>query len=142
LAQESTINRSDFIENLASEGDLSIKQADKLVSIVFLEMSEALGKGERVEIRGFGSFKLKRYDAYEGRNPESLKTIEIRPKKVPFSKCGLELNRWVNSKLAGARAGIGGPLKSDRPVGRLHTNHSNIGRGAKRISDFIQQMQY
>jgi integration host factor subunit beta len=63
------------------------------VSIVLLEMSEALGKGERVEIRGFGSFKLKQYDAYEGRNPESLKTIEVRPKKVPFSKCGLELNR-------------------------------------------------
>jgi integration host factor subunit beta len=67
---------------------LSIKQADKLVSIVFLEMSEALAKGERGEIRGFGSFKLKQYDAYVGRNPEILKAIESGPKKCPPPSVG------------------------------------------------------
>jgi integration host factor subunit beta len=68
-----------------------------LVTLVFREMSDALAKGERVEIRGFGSFKIKHYDGYTGRNPKTLKPVEVRPKKLPFFKCGLELKRRINS---------------------------------------------
>lgn len=91
------MNKSDLIERLTSEADLSLKEADKLVTLMFREMSEALAKGERVEIGGFGSFKIKRYDGYTGRNPKTLKPVEVRPKKLPFFKCGLELKRRINS---------------------------------------------
>jgi len=87
------MNKSDLIENLCSEAGLTIKKADRLVTLVFREMSEALAKGERVEIRGFGSFKIKHYDGYGGRNPKTLETVEVRPKKLPCFKCGLELKR-------------------------------------------------
>jgi integration host factor subunit beta len=91
------MNKADLIEKLRMETDLPLKKADKLVTLVFREMSEALAKGERVEIRGFGSFKIKHYDGYTGMNPKTLKPVEVRPKKLPFFKCGLELKRRINS---------------------------------------------
>ena len=90
------MNKSDLIESLSSEAGLTIKKADKLVSLVFHEMSEALAKGERVEIRGFGSFKTKRYGGYVGRNPKTSELLEVKPKNLPFFKCGLELKRRIN----------------------------------------------
>ena len=92
------MNKSNLIENLSGEAGLTIKKADKLVSLVFHEMSEALAKGERVEIRGFGSFKIKHYDGYLGRNPKTSKTLEVKPKNLPFFKCGLELKKRLNSQ--------------------------------------------
>jgi len=92
------MNKSDLIEHLSSEAGLTIKKADKLVGLVFHEMSEALAKGERVEIRGFGSFKTKRYDGYVGRNPKTSEVLEVKPKNLPFFKCGLEMKRRINSE--------------------------------------------
>ena len=69
-----------------------------MVTLVFREMSEALAKGERVEIRGFGSFKIKYYDGYTGVNPKTLETVEVKPKNLPFFKCGLELKKRLNSR--------------------------------------------
>ena len=59
-------------------------------------MTDALCRGESIEIRGFGSFAIKRYDAYEGRNPKTGKLIEVKPKKLPFFKVGKELRRKVD----------------------------------------------
>jgi integration host factor subunit beta len=92
------MNKSDLIENLSSEAGLTITKADQLVSLVFHEMSEALAKGERVEIRGFGSFKTKRYGGHVGRNPKTSELLEVKPKILPFFKCGLELKRRINSE--------------------------------------------
>jgi integration host factor subunit beta len=92
------MNKSDLIENLSIEGGLPLKKADKLVTLIFHEMSEALVKGERVEIRGFGSFKIKHYDGYAGRNPKTSDVLEVKPKNLPFFKCGLELKRRINSE--------------------------------------------
>jgi integration host factor subunit beta len=74
------------------------KKADRLVTLIFHEMSEALAKGERVEIRGFGSFKIKHYDGYIGRNPKTSEVFEVKSKNLPFFKCGLELKRRMNSE--------------------------------------------
>jgi integration host factor subunit beta len=60
-------------------------------------MSEALAKGELVEIRGFGSFKVKHHDGNVGRNPKTPEVLEIKPKNLLFFKCGLELKRRLNS---------------------------------------------
>lgn len=92
------MNKSDLIERIGSEADLPLKKADELVTLVFREMSEALAKGERVEIRGFGSFKIKHYGGYTGMNPKTLESVEVRPKKLPFFKCGLEFKKRLNSR--------------------------------------------
>ncbi len=91
------MNKSDLIENLSKEAGLTIKKTDDLVTLVFDQMSDALAKGDRVEIRGFGSFKIKHYDGYAGRNPKTLESVEVKPKNLPIFKCGLELKRRINS---------------------------------------------
>ena len=60
-------------------------------------MTEALARGESIEIRGFGSFVIKKYDSYEGRNPKTGKKIQVRPKKLPFFKVGKDLREKVNT---------------------------------------------
>ena len=59
-------------------------------------MTEALARGESIEIRGFGSFVIKQYDSYEGRNPKTGKKIKVKPKKLPFFKVGKDLREQVN----------------------------------------------
>ena len=62
------MNKSELTQQLAKQHDLPVKQAARIVDIVFQTMSDALCQGDRVEIRGFGSFKVKHYGAYRGRN--------------------------------------------------------------------------
>jgi integration host factor subunit beta len=68
------------------------------VDLIFGGMADALAKGERVEIRGFGSFKVKHYDGYQGRNPKTGEVLNVKPKKMPFFKCGKELRGTVDVK--------------------------------------------
>ncbi|RLC27095.1 MAG: integration host factor subunit beta [Deltaproteobacteria bacterium] len=85
------MNKSQLIEVLAREENLGIKKAEEVVNTVFGEMEKALVRGERVEIRGLGSFKVKHYDGYKGRNPKTGEIIDVAPKKLPFFKVGKEL---------------------------------------------------
>ncbi len=64
------MNKSDLVEALSEEEDLTKTKAEEVVNLVFTEMTDALVKGDRVEIRGLGSFKVKHYDGYTGRNPK------------------------------------------------------------------------
>jgi len=90
------MNKSQLIEALAKEENLALKKAEEIVNIVFGDMERALVKGERVEIRGLGSFKVKNYDGYEGRNPKTGEIIKVKPKKLPFFKVGKELKERVD----------------------------------------------
>jgi len=90
------MNKSQLVEALAKEEDLALKKAEEIVNTVFREMEKALVKGERVEIRGLGSFKVKDYDGYEGRNPKTGEIIKVKPKKLPFFKVGKELKERVD----------------------------------------------
>ncbi len=85
------MNKSQLIEALAKEEDLPLKKAEDVVNTVFGDMEKAILNGERVEIRGFGSFKVKDYDGYKGRNPKTGEIINVMPKKLPFFKVGKEL---------------------------------------------------
>ncbi|MEA2038946.1 MAG: HU family DNA-binding protein [Thermodesulfobacteriota bacterium] len=85
------MNKSQLIEALAKAEDLPLKKAEDVVNTVFGDMERAILKGERVEIRGFGSFKVKNYDGYKGRNPKTGEIINVGPKKLPFFKVGKEL---------------------------------------------------
>ena len=90
------MTKSDLIEKLAEQGKLSKKQAEMIVALVFDSMTEAMKMGERIEIRGFGSFKVKHYKPYVGRNPKTGEKVEVRSKKLPFFKVGKELKEMVD----------------------------------------------
>jgi len=90
------MNKSQLIEALARLENLPTKKAEEVVNTVFGEMETALIKGERVEIRGLGSFKVKEYDGYKGRNPKTGEVIEVSSKRLPFFKVGKELKERVD----------------------------------------------
>ena len=90
------MNKSQLIEALAKSENLALKKAEEIVNTVFGDMEKALTNGQRVEIRGFGSFKIKNYDGYRGRNPKTGEIIEVSPKKLPFFKVGKELKERVD----------------------------------------------
>ncbi|MFO7726698.1 MAG: HU family DNA-binding protein [Desulfonatronovibrio sp.] len=91
------MNKSELIRSLAEERDISIDEATDIVSVFFDSMKEALKNGDRVEIRGFGSFKIKEYKPYQGRNPKTGEVVDVSPKKLPFFRAGKELKDYLNS---------------------------------------------
>jgi len=90
------MNRSDLINAVKNEADLSRRDAEKIVNTFFDSITDALANGERVEIRGFGSFTVKEYKPYVGRNPKTGDQIEVPPKRLPFFKVGKELKEKVD----------------------------------------------
>lgn len=90
------MNKSELVERLAERAKITKKRAEQVVNLVFEQMTEALQRGERIEIRGFGSFTNKSYDAYTGRNPRTGETIHVPAKKLPFFKVGKELKERVD----------------------------------------------
>ena len=92
------MNKSDLIEALAGKENLTAKQATDTINLVLDGFTDTLKNGGRIEIRGFGSFAVRQYQAYTGRNPKTGKTIAVKPKKLPFFKVGKELKEKVNSR--------------------------------------------
>lgn len=91
------MTKSDLVEKIAGKTDAFTKtEIEIMVNAVFDSMTQALVEGGKVEIRGFGSFKLKNRAARDGRNPKSGEAIRIPPKKVPFFKVGKELREKLN----------------------------------------------
>jgi integration host factor subunit beta len=92
------MNKSGLIEALSKKLDLTEKKAIDAVNLVFKGFTDELKKGGRIEIRGFGSFVVKNYGAYTGRNPKTGIKIKVDPKKLPFFKVGKELKDRVDKK--------------------------------------------
>ena len=92
------MTKSELVRALSDQMGFSQTMAEEVVSTVFNAMSNALTNGDRVEIRGFGSFKVKKYDGYTGRNPRTGELTDVKPKKLPFFKCGKELKERVDDR--------------------------------------------
>ena len=90
------MNKADLVNALKSQNGFTRQQAEKVVDIFFDTMSNALASGERVEIRGFGSIFVKDYKAYVGRNPKTGDPVQVKPKRLPFFRCGKELKERVD----------------------------------------------
>ena len=90
------MNNSELVDILKSKMFLSAKEARNFCDTFFGAIMESLGRGDRVEIRGFGSFTVKEYKAYTGRNPKTGEKITVPPKKLPFFKVGKELKKIVD----------------------------------------------
>ncbi len=92
------MNKSDLTEQLAKAMHLSVREATSIVNTILDTMTETLAKGDSIEIRGFGSFGVKSYEAYTGRNPKTGEQIAVQPKKLPFFKAGKGLRNQINRK--------------------------------------------
>ena len=96
------MNKSELIEAVAEKAKVTKKKAEDVVNLIFDSMVEAMAKGDRIEIRGWGSFVVKDYGAYTGRNPRTGGSIEVKPKKLPFFKVGKELKERVDEEVEGS----------------------------------------
>jgi len=90
------MTRRELIAAVAAAEGITIKEAEMAVKTVFASMERALTEYGRIEIRGFGSFKVKSYRSYQGRNPRTGDSIQVKSKKLPFFKVGKELKERVN----------------------------------------------
>jgi integration host factor subunit beta len=89
------MTRSDLVEKLAIEKNITYAVAERIVLEIFKYMTETLVSGNRIEIRGFGSFETRKYDGYTARNPKTGVQLEVKPKKSPFFKTGKDLKERI-----------------------------------------------
>ena len=87
--------RSELIGKLAIEKNISYAIAETIVTEIFKSMTDTLVSGNRIEIRGFGSFEVREYDGYTARNPKTGVQLEVKPKKSPFFKVGKDLKERI-----------------------------------------------
>jgi integration host factor subunit beta len=86
-----------LIQKLMEKSNTIAQQdAKAIVNTIFSSLTNALAKGERIEIRGFGNFTVRKYQSYQGRNPRTGNKVEVSPKKLPFFKVGKELKERVD----------------------------------------------
>jgi integration host factor subunit beta len=92
------MKKSDLIAALVDKKNLTEKQAKDIVNLMFKGFINEFKKSGRIEIRGFGSFTVRKYKAYKGRNPKTGNAVDVKPKKMPFFKVGRELKKMVDCK--------------------------------------------
>ena len=96
------MTKSELIEAVAQRSNITKSRAELVVNCVFDAMTAALERGEGIEIRGYGSFTVRHYHAYDGRNPRTGKAVSVPEKRLPFFKVGKELKALVNQGMGGA----------------------------------------
>lgn len=114
------MTKSDLIEAVATSLKLPKGKAELIINSIFTSMEDALKSGERIEIRGFGSFEVRNYKSYEGRNPRTGTPVKVAPKRLPFFKVGKELRERVNAaylrQLTQTNTTPPGPVSSPAPA--------------------------
>ncbi|MBW3243709.1 integration host factor subunit beta [Epibacterium sp. DP7N7-1] len=90
--------RSELIATIALENpQLTLQDADRIIDTIFGEITDAMARGERVELRGFGAFSVKSRDARQGRNPRTGEAVQVKAKHVPFFRTGKLLRARLNN---------------------------------------------
>jgi len=92
------MNRSELITAFSNSSEISLEDATLMVNAFFDSIRSSLVDGDRVEIRGFGSFAMKEYKGYTGRNPKSGETVNVPPKRLPTFRLGKEFREFLNLK--------------------------------------------
>ncbi|MFO7876684.1 MAG: HU family DNA-binding protein [Desulfovermiculus sp.] len=90
------MNKSQLIKTLSDRQGISLDEASVIVNTFFDSIKDSLKRGDRVEIRGFGSFKIKEYEGYQGRNPSTGEMVQVKPKRLPFFRVGKDLKEYLN----------------------------------------------
>jgi integration host factor subunit beta len=99
------MTKAELVEDVARAAELTKKDAERLVEIVFESIIETLNHGEKIELRGFGSFRVRERGARRGRNPKTGDPVDIPAKRVPYFKPGKELKELINEDENGAGGG-------------------------------------
>ena len=92
------MTKADLVEDVAKAAELTKKDAERLVEIVFESIIDTLNNGEKIELRGFGSFRVRERGARRGRNPKTGDPVNIPAKRVPYFKPGKELKELINEE--------------------------------------------
>ena len=92
------MTKAELVEKVANKINLTKKETEGIVSIIFQSITDSLTEGDKVELRGFGSFRIRERNARVGRNPKSGEKVEVPAKKVPFFKAGKDLREIVDEK--------------------------------------------
>lgn len=90
------MTKADLVERVAKETDMTKKDAEKLVEVIFDSIVSSLNKGEKIELRGFGSFRVRERNARKGRNPKTGEPVNIPAKRVAYFKPGKDLKEIIN----------------------------------------------
>jgi integration host factor subunit beta len=106
MIKQATLTKADLIEEVLRLTELPRKESETIVETIFDSIIAALQKGEKIEIRGFGSFRTRNRRGRVGRNPKTGTKVEVPAKKIPFFKPSKELKDFVNT--AGAQASAAG----------------------------------
>ena len=94
------MTKAELVEKVANQINLTKKQTEVVVNTVFTSITDSLAEGKKVELRGFGSFRIRQRNARVGRNPKSGQKVDVPSKKVPFFKAGKELREQVDEREA------------------------------------------
>ncbi len=135
------MTKADLIDLIAERTKMPHGRAELLICQMFDAMVDALRKGEGIEIRGFGSFSIRAYKEYQGRNPRTGEAVHVRPKRLAFFKVGKELRERVNNGARGKRSvSDSGPTSQSTPTsaagggswrpGGSHSPSPACGRGS------------
>ena len=90
-------SKADLIATLSVELNLPVREVTQIIDTMLKSLTDALVRGEGIEIRGFGSFTIREYESYVGRNPKSGEIVSVKPKKLPFFKVSKQLKKAVNN---------------------------------------------
>lgn len=96
------MTKADLVEVVARAADLTKKDAEVVVEEVFAAIIESLNRGEKIELRGFGSFRIRQRNSRRGRNPKTGDAVDIPAKAVPYFKPGKELRELINQQMPSA----------------------------------------
>ena len=91
-----SMTKAELVEEVSRVSDLTKKHSEVIVDTVFKSIIDALHRGEKIELRGFGSFRLRKREPRKGRNPQTGDKVDVPPKKVPYFKPGKELKDLIN----------------------------------------------
>ena len=97
-----SMTKAELVEEVSRVSDLTKKHSEVIVDTVFKSIIDALHRGEKIELRGFGSFRLRKREPRKGRNPKTGDKVDVPPKKVPYFKPGKELKELINKEVARA----------------------------------------
>jgi integration host factor subunit beta len=114
-----SMTKAELVEEVSRVSDLTKKHSEVIVETVFQSIIDALHRGEKIELRGFGSFRLRQREPRKGRNPKTGDKVDVPPKKVPYFKPGKELKDLLNRDADGldASAAEGGGRPGGQPAG-------------------------
>ena len=110
-----SMTKAELVEEVSRVSDLTKKHSEVIVDTVFKSIIDALHRGEKIELRGFGSFRLRKREPRKGRNPKTGDKVDVPPKKVPYFKPGKELKELINREGRPAGAPRRSPVRTLPP---------------------------